>query len=371
MKLFVVGEPSIIEGKGSRNNALNEILSAYGDYVEDVTYLSSSKTNSCFVKECVSYQGISSYSKSSRFIIKDVRRIRSVFKSIVTSGCDYHIQFRIPSVFVVQVYMLVKNIIPSDNISIYVAGDWKQSFSFNYPKLSKLFSPLLNIENMLIKNNLCVFTGDVLRNKHLNVVKDSFAYYSTTHKSSDILPCDDEKINKRGVCFIGRVESLKNPYYFAKVATSSKLSKYQFHMLGDGPLLCEFKRYLDKEKITNLTLHGHLSSRGKFNEIVRECKYFILPSYTEGTSKTLPEMMCRGVIPIAFKGVGANDYIINGNNGALVDVDSIEQIESFIEKVDASAELYTSYVNSGQQYAKEMTIDNQLSMMFNFIFKQR
>ena len=192
-----------------------------------------------------------------------------------------------------------------------------------------------------------------------------------TTAKKDVAPTITDKSEKLGICFIGRIEKLKNFNFFIELAKSKEIvKKYTFHLLGDGPEASQVKETLVKYGVTNLILHGHVNDRVKFNEIIANSKYFVLPSYTEGTSKTLPEMMCRSTIPIAFKGVGSNNDILQYNNGFLADVDDIDAVINFINEVDLDKKKYFNTLAAGNNYAKEYTIENQLNTMFDFLYTE-
>jgi glycosyltransferase involved in cell wall biosynthesis len=369
MNLIVISEPELIVGKGTRNNALNEILTYYLEHNQSVTYFSSSDQLQEFNVDGVEYFSLSNYSKQKRIVFKEFFSIRKRFKEILAKYKDAHVQFRLPSLYSMQIYLIVKNLIPKKQLSFYIAGDWQESLKFNYPEKLYLSKILPVLQNKIIQNHLCVFTGKTLLNKNVKRVERGFAFYSTTHANKDVPETITDKSEKLGICFIGRIEKLKNFNFFIELAKSEKTSrKYSFHLLGDGPETTHVKDTLIKSGITNLTLHGHVNDRVKFDEIISNSKYFVLPSYTEGTSKTLPEMMCRSTIPIAFNGVGSNNDILQHNNGFLSDVDDLDAVINFINEVDMDNEKYFQILQAGNKYAKENAIEKQLKTMFEFLY---
>lgn len=371
MHLIVIGEPNILPAKGSRNNALNEILIRYKEFNDKVTYVSyAEEGNIEFIHNGVNFFAIGCYSKEKRIILSSKQMILKRLSSLISTLDDeYHIQFRVPSLFSLQIYYFLREKINIKKISFYVAGNWKESLKFNYPSRPYLSFLLPKIEALVLKGNKCVFAGEELLRLHNRNVQDGFAFYSTTHTSTDI-QLNFSKQNKKGICFIGRIEKLKNYNFIYKLSKGKLGKQYHFYMLGDGPDFCAFKDLIDKEKLSNITLCGHISDREIFDDIINECKYFILPSYTEGTSKTLPEMMCRNIIPIAFRDVGSNNFIINNKNGILVEVDSYAEVEKSIMQIDSDPELYKSYLIQGNEYAHNNTIDIQLDKMFKFLYEK-
>lgn len=371
MHLFVFGEPNIVPECGTRNNALNEILEHYTKYNEAVTYVSFSHTPlEPYVHKGVNYYALTGYTKEKRFFLHKKSTLLIELKKLIKSSNDKcHFQFRLPSLFVLQIYFILKGFIKADDISFYLAGNWKESLKYNYPNKKYLSYTLPVIENIVLKNKKCVFAGDALLHIHSQRVKLGHAFYSTTHSKSDV-KYSLNKEREKGICFIGRIEKLKNYKFIVELAKTSPCRHYTFYMLGDGPDTDILKDLIVSNRINNIVLCGHVGNRHDFDHLIDKCKYFILPSYTEGTSKTLPEMMCRNTIPLAFKHVGSNDYILNDHNGILVEVDDVNEAASTIELIDNDHELYCQFINSAFQYATLNTIENQLDKMFEFLYEK-
>ncbi|UNH38216.1 glycosyltransferase [Moellerella wisconsensis] len=369
MNLIVIGEPNITQNSGTRNNALNNILEKYLIFNDSVTYISSTleQSTTTYSFNNVHYIPLTNYNKSGRIILSKKNEIILKIQELIKKP-NYHIQFRIPSIYVLQIYFCIKNIITPEKISFYIAGDWKESLKYNYPNKKYLSFLLPKIENLIIRNKTCVFTGDVLLKKNIKNIKKGFSFYSTTHSINDINSNIQDKSSCRGICFIGRIEKLKNYNFLLELAKSRLGDTYSFHILGDGPDMQELKEKVKSLKLKNINLYGHIKEKNRFNEIIKECKYSILPSYTEGTSKTLPEMMCRNIIPIAFKNVGSNNFILNDNRGILTEIDNIDEVINKIYYIDKNDNQYKQLLENGRSYVIKFTIENQLQKMFKFLY---
>ncbi|HAY3997271.1 TPA: glycosyltransferase family 4 protein, partial [Escherichia coli] len=255
-----------------------------------------------------------------------------------------------------------------NRISFYVAGDWSESLKYNYPNKKYLSFLLPKIENFTLRKKNCVFTGDQLLNKHTKYINKGLAFYSTTHSSADIPHEIKDKFTCNGICFIGRIEKLKNYNFLIKLAESELGKKYLFHILGDGPDMPVLIRKINELKLKNIIIHGHIKDTYIFNQIIDKCKYSILPSYTEGTSKTLPEMMCRNTIPIAFRNVGSNNYILSDKRGILTEIDNVDDVIKNINTLDSNHQEYFQMLNNGRNYIINFTIEKQLDKMFKFLY---
>ena len=370
--LVVIGEPSVLPRAGSRNNAMNEILEAYLSYTDSVTYISSSNSRCDYKLRGVRYTSISHYSKENRLLFCKARHIKysfaNLYNMLALSG-KVHVQFRVPSLYSLQLFLFLAPFLKKNNIdySFYVAGDWYESLKFNYPKKIFIRHFLEFIQNRALKGETCVFAGDKLKLKHFGQAGRSLSFYSTTHKSIDVPSEVTNKVGCRGICFIGRIERLKNYNFFVSLAQRPELKNYNFYMFGDGPDLDLLKQKKTASGLKNLFFLGHISDRKEFDKIINSCKFFMLPSYTEGTSKTLPEMMCRSTVPIAFKGVGSNDFILGYDNGFLSKVDDINEVTEFILELEEDENRYLNILANGLEYAKRNTLDIQLERMFEFL----
>ena len=367
--MFVVSEPELIRDVGTRNNALNEILTFYLQFNNTVTYFSASMGAQDFSARGVRYVSLSSYTKKSRVILSQYYSIRRRFRSLLAEFCDVHVQFRLPSIYVMQIYMIVRDLIPPQNVSFYIAGDWSESLRYNYPNRPHLSRWLPKLQDKMISGSVCVFTGDTLKNKNIGGVSRGFSFYSTTHCKQDVPHAITNKSDKRGICFVGRIEKLKNYKFFIELAKSTCfVNEYVFHILGDGPDADLVRTAAASGDVENLVVHGHIDDRARFNQVVSQCKYFVLCSYTEGTSKALPEMMCRSTVPIAFRGVGSNTDILSFENGFLAELDDVSSVVGFINKMDGDEQEYIQVLKAGLSYAENNSIDSQLSRMFEFLY---
>jgi glycosyltransferase involved in cell wall biosynthesis len=360
--LVVFCEPELRD-RGTVNNAMNEILESYVSQFSSTLCIAPGAADPFSVGD-LNFFGVPSYSKEKRYMFRDFWKIRRFVKKVISQNQGAIYQFRLPSLFSLQIYIMCADLFRNEKVSFYLAGDWFESLISNYPNRRFLSKILEKVQSQVLKNGIVVFTGDVLYEKHRNIVKSGHVFYSTTHKASDVLDVDTfEKRKKNGICFIGTLDKRKNPDYMIRLANHNFTEIKKFHILGDGKLYSDIKERAGG----NVVIHGHISDREKFYNILSECKYFVLPSYTEGTSKTLPEVMSKGLIPIAFKGVGSNDYIINGSNGVLVEVDCVEEAVDAINKIDADDELYSGYLASAQTYAKSRCMEVEIKKVFEFL----
>ncbi|WP_219052231.1 glycosyltransferase [Prochlorococcus marinus] len=108
--------------------------------------------------------------------------------------------------------------------------------------------------------------------------------------------------------FIGDLSVRKNPILLINQFSKLKYNKVFLHIIGDGPLFNKVKEKIIKLGISDKTLiHGKLSEP---YEILQKADVFVLPSYSEGTSRAMLEALFFG-IPCLVRDVDCNKQIFN------------------------------------------------------------
>ena len=138
---------------------------------------------------------------------------------------------------------------------------------------------------------------------------------------ADTLPPDTR------ILFVGRLERCKN---IANMITASRMTGVGLDIVGDGPLrksLGEHARAVDAD----VFFHGRIPN-DFVPEIMRQHRFFILPSEYEGNPKSLLEAMSCGLVVIGSDVDGIRELIDDGRNGFLCGTDP-ESIASTMKKV--------------------------------------
>jgi glycosyltransferase involved in cell wall biosynthesis len=91
---------------------------------------------------------------------------------------------------------------------------------------------------------------------------------------------------------------------------------------------------------------GDIEYLGRLEDVrpaLRECSVYVLPSYREGTPRTVLEAMAIGRPVITADAPGCRETVIDGENGFLVPVKSVgalvEAMQRFIDNPDLAAEM--------------------------------
>lgn len=80
---------------------------------------------------------------------------------------------------------------------------------------------------------------------------------------------------------------------------------------------------------------GTLQFRGRLSDVrpaIAACSVYVLPSYREGTPRTVLEAMAMGRAVITTDAPGCRETVVDGENGFLVKVKSVEGLEAAMQR---------------------------------------
>lgn len=135
-------------------------------------------------------------------------------------------------------------------------------------------------------------------------------------------------------------------YAAAAKMVQAKYPRSSFSLVGwidDNP-----DSILQRELDTWVT-QGTIEYLGKLTDVrpaIAKCSVYVLPSYREGTPRTVLEAMAMGRPIITTDAPGCKETVIHGDNGFLVPVKAVEELASamirFIEEPDLLNKMGTS-----------------------------
>ena len=86
---------------------------------------------------------------------------------------------------------------------------------------------------------------------------------------------------------------------------------------------------ISKEELDSWVLEGNLEFLGKLQDVrpaISQCNVFVLPSYREGTPRTVLEAMAMGRAIITTDTPGCRETVVNNENGYLIEVKSVDAL---------------------------------------------
>lgn len=140
------------------------------------------------------------------------------------------------------------------------------------------------------------------------------------------------------VAFIGRLEPMKDPSLFIKIAKC--LKSYKCLMIGDGSLKAQVFEELHADGLDEvIDLLGSLP-RQEVLKIIPQCRIMVMTSRHEGLPIGLLEAMAAGIPIVAAAVGGVPEIISHGETGFLVSSREPEEFAIAIKKILNNPTLY-------------------------------
>ncbi len=223
-----------------------------------------------------------------------------------------------------------KNSIVISSIRGNLKTNYKYSFGFfsslvrrlHFHHLSKFDKILCISEDMYFKLKLdfknLLFIGNFID----EIYYENFR--STNSKKSD----------KIIFLFLGRFVKLKNIEQIIKIAIKlkSKKNKISFYLVGDGPLKIRIKNLITNHKLEDIVLI--FNETNEIHKFINQSDYLILPSLSEGVSRSILESLFFGTPIISNNTDSSNELIEHNKNGFIYDSEDsfLKIIENIISK---------------------------------------
>ena len=141
--------------------------------------------------------------------------------------------------------------------------------------------------------------------------------------------------------FIGRVLRDKGVVEYADAARSIKSNYPQatFHLVGP---LDSNPSGITAETVSSWVKEGHIQYHGAVSDVkphIAACSVFVLPSYREGTPRSVLEAMSSGRAIVTTDAPGCRETVIEGGNGYLVKPRDSDDLARAMERLAGSPEL--------------------------------
>jgi glycosyltransferase involved in cell wall biosynthesis len=132
---------------------------------------------------------------------------------------------------------------------------------------------------------------------------------------------------------IGSLKPIKNQLMLLKALKlmfeENPAAKVVAFIVGDGPDTRMLNDYVKENKLNNHVFF--LGRREDIPELLSMIDIVVSTSRTEGAPNVLLEAMASGIPVVATNSGGANEYLIDGENGYLVEQDDIQGLKEKIQ----------------------------------------
>lgn len=111
-----------------------------------------------------------------------------------------------------------------------------------------------------------------------------------------------------------------------------------------------------QEELDTWVADGVVEYLGKLNDVrpaIADCTVYVLPSYREGTPRTVLEAMAMGRPIITTDTPGCRETVVDGENGFLVGVRAVDELEQAMRKFIADSDLASKMGDRSRQIAQD------------------
>lgn len=139
-------------------------------------------------------------------------------------------------------------------------------------------------------------------------------------------------------------------------------------IIGTGILKEDYESFIRENNLEErVKLLGSLSF-AETQDKLTNCSLVLLPSNIEGLSMVMLETMSKGLPLLASKVGGAKDYIIDNENGFLIEKGNVEQIINHLSKIPLSFEHYKRIsVNSKRTYLDNFSPNAVTKLFYEYL----
>lgn len=198
---------------------------------------------------------------------------------------------------------------------------------------------------------------------------DETVFYPIENKS-DIKKELGVPKDKKVVAFIGRFRYEKEPLKFIsiaeKIAEIDKNKQCFFLMVGDGEMLEESKRKIEKSPYRDLFILT--GARYDIPDILRETTLIIAPSQREGLPIIGLEAMATGIPIIASKVPGWIDLLTNEVNGYLVEINDETLFAKNALDLINDSELYNEISNAARELINKLYTLKKFASKYELLY---
>lgn len=229
---------------------------------------------------------------------------------------------------IASIWLRIPNIISErNNPEVYIPNAlWKFLRNLLYP-----FTNLLIVQTEFIKE----FYKRIISENKIEIVSNPLNESSLSLRKEY---CNRENV----ILTVGRLDANKNQKLLIEAFANLKLKNWRLVLAGDGILREEYQKITDSLRIANqVDFVGNVSSVWEY---YNEAKIFVFTSQSEGFPNALLEAMSFGLPCISTDcPSGPSEIIKNNENGFLIEMNNIEQLENRLISLINSPKLRSQF----------------------------
>lgn len=160
---------------------------------------------------------------------------------------------------------------------------------------------------------------------------------------------------QKAILFIGRLIGDKGVREYLSLSKRLKEKRKDLRCLLVGPFdtnpsaltSAELQPYIDKGIVE------YFGEQKDIKPYIMQCTVYVLPSYHEGTPKTVLEAMAMGRPVVTTDAPGCRDTVIDGVNGYLVPIKNVDALENAVNKILDNQILAERFGTESRKIAEE------------------
>lgn len=273
--------------------------------------------------------------------IADAKTLKSLYTTIKAIKPDYVLSYTIkPVIYGTLAARMAK--VPHIFAMITGLGYAFQTADNQAPSTTQkliysLYKKALpNCEKIIFQN-----PDDLALFRHLRLMPDNFptvlvngSGVNLTHFEVIDLPHDQQGNVKTSFLLIARLLKDKGVLEYIEAAKIIKQQypNIEFHLVG---WMDENPNAITQAQLDDWVNQGIVRFWGKLDDVrpaIAACSVYVLPSYREGTPRTVLEAMAMGRAIITTNAPGCKETVVEGVNGFLVPVKAVKQLADAMEK---------------------------------------
>jgi glycosyltransferase involved in cell wall biosynthesis len=216
---------------------------------------------------------------------------------------------------------------------------------------------LPNCEKILFQNpdDMTLFRQLQLMPAAMSTILVNGSGVNLAHFEVIDLPQDEQGKIKPSFLLIARLLKDKGVQEYIEAAklVKQQFPNTEFHLVG---WIDENPNSITQSQLDEWVNQGIVKFWGKLADVrpaIAACSVYVLPSYREGTPRTVLEAMAMGRAVITTNAPGCKETVIDGENGFLVPVKAIEELAEAMEKFIIQPSLIESMGQASQKIATE------------------
>jgi glycosyltransferase involved in cell wall biosynthesis len=167
------------------------------------------------------------------------------------------------------------------------------------------------LKKLGIKENKTVYIPNGVNEKFLKEYEEVFLKKIGTTPLSSSLPVIFESVPRKKILYMGRLDPVKRLEWLQYAA--KECPNFKFKIVGP---LSGYSKFESSSENLDVEIRTYVAE--EFIEELKQSDIYVLPSIREALSITTLEAMAMGVIPIVSNTNGPCDFIVDSENGYVV-----------------------------------------------------